>query len=136
MICPSDLDRSRHQSSSVIEFLMNRTLPSARHTLTPAVCRLRDMAEVISVPEVVQPMPSAAPCGEQYMAPSWSSSPPSAAVPPSKLFGLGLYEPRPPLTMLAPGRPMAQMPRGSIGESPARSSATRAVFDVPSVMCG
>src|SRR5262249_58929411 len=100
---------------------MKWTLPPAKQQFTPPACRLRAMAEVMSVPEVVQPIPRAAVVGLQYRAPFCSSSPPSSATPPSKLLGVGLYDPRPAFTMLEPGNPRAHTPRGSTGDNPARS---------------
>src|SRR5579872_3043225 len=125
---------------------MNCTLPSHIAAFTPPPCRLRDCAEVISVPPPLHPIPNAAAVGEQYPPlkaeahASCSSSPPSVLLqlakpsPPSMLLGLGLYEPRPAFTMLAPGNPRAQTPRGSLVTRPARSSASIIVWDVPSTM--
>src|SRR5262249_15538996 len=103
----------------------------------PRVWRLGDMAEVIRVPSTVQPMRYRVPRfgSPQYVAPSWSSSPPSPPVGAEMvLFGVGLYPARPALTMLDPGNPRAHTPRGSFDFSPARSSATMTVFEVPSVI--
>src|SRR5262249_11942105 len=135
MTCPSAFEHNRHQSTSLIDFWIMWTLPSPKQMFTPPpVCRLRDIAEVMRLPEVVQPIPSSAFRGLQYKAPSSSSSPPSAGVPPRRLFGVGLYVARPAFVMLAPGNPIAHTPRGSIWLSPARISVTSAVCDVPSVI--
>src|SRR5262245_11214702 len=109
--------------------LMNRTLPSARQTLTPPVCLLRDWPVDIRVlPD--QPVP----CNEHfvglaYLAGQNSSSSPNLYLPdelmsPSRLFGVGLVASRPALTMLELGKPSAHTPRGSRAVFPARNSAT------------
>src|SRR5262245_6610163 len=114
-------------------FLMKRTLPSAKQALTPPVCLLRDMPEVMRLPFFMQPSPSTEPMvAVQNDEQVWISSP-SLPESPRLLFGVGLLAARPALTMLELGKPRAQTPRGSSGDFPARSSATAIVLDRPSM---
>ncbi len=60
MTWPSALESKRTQVIWLTLFRTKWTLPSAKQQLTPPVCKLRDIAEVMRLPAVVQPIPSAA----------------------------------------------------------------------------
>src|SRR5262245_7349716 len=112
-----------HHMAWLIEFLTNRTLPSAMATITPPVCRLRALACWNG--QVGQaPMP---PFGS-LMHPSQSSA------LSSMVFGTVSSQVDWPAITLAPGNPMAHVPRGSSGLrcDPVRTSAKRTVLDAPS----
>src|SRR5690242_3405764 len=103
MTWPSALEIRKHQVCSSIVFLMKRTLPSPRQAFTPPVCRLRDMPEVMRLPFLMQPIPSAEPMvAVQNFEQVWISSP-SLPESPRLLFGVGLYAARPALMMLELG---------------------------------
>src|SRR5205085_6486359 len=101
------LELIRPQVYWVILLLTKRTLPSQKQALTPPVCRLRAMPEVMTLPPVWQPMPCCEPMVVfQKLAQVWISSP-SLPESPRVLLGVGLWASRPALVMLAEGKPKA-----------------------------
>ena len=128
------------------EFLMKRTLPSPRPMFTPPGCMLRAWPPTLfwpGLPTVVpwlqlQGMPSWPRLGNcaakvQHV---WFSSPPSSQFggPETMKFEFGpeLYD-RASQQRLEPPKPIAQTPRPSEVTIPARISATKIVFERPSV---
>src|SRR5271168_1218744 len=117
MAMPSDVDDSSPQVRSLIVSRTKWTLPSAKQVLTPPLCRLRDMAEVMmSVESLMQPIRCCDPMPTYQISLQFCISSPVAPSSPRELLGVGLYAARPALTMLHPENPNAQTPRGSSGE--------------------
>src|SRR5262245_34091033 len=114
-----------HQAAWLIEFRTNRTDPSDMATFTPPVCRLRALACWYGQPGQA-PIPPAG----SLMHPSQSSELSSI------VFGRVSSQLDWPAITLAPGKPRAQVPRGSrvLRLDPVRTSLSMTVFDDPSGM--